>query len=181
MLTRLRNRQKGFTLIELLIVVAIIGIIAALLIPNFLDSLQKAKQKRTIGDMRNVGTAWMAWLTDVSQASAAGRQAGNTYNLSNLTEYDEDDLAVDLSPRYIQKLPEGDGWRGNYNYYRNDDITEDEIMAITSPGKGAVYEAVGSTVEVGSFNPTEYDQDIAWADGFFIRWPAGQGIATTAP
>ena len=45
MLKRLRNRQKGFTLIELLIVVAIIGIIAALLIPNFLDALQKAKQK----------------------------------------------------------------------------------------------------------------------------------------
>ena len=53
MLSRIRNRQKGFTLIELLIVVAIIGIIAALLIPNFLDALQKAKQKRTVADMRN--------------------------------------------------------------------------------------------------------------------------------
>ena len=51
MLKRLRNRKKGFTLIELLIVVAIIGIIAALLIPNFLDALQKAKQKRTVADM----------------------------------------------------------------------------------------------------------------------------------
>ena len=50
MLTKIRNRQKGFTLIELLIVVAIIGIIAALLIPNFLDALQKAKQKRTVAD-----------------------------------------------------------------------------------------------------------------------------------
>ena len=43
MLRRLRNRQRGFTLIELLIVVAIIGIIAALLIPHVLDALQKAK------------------------------------------------------------------------------------------------------------------------------------------
>src|SRR5204863_10106161 len=56
MLKRLRSRQKGFTLIELLIVVAIIGIIAALLIPNFLDALQKDKQKRTVTDMRNIGT-----------------------------------------------------------------------------------------------------------------------------
>src|SRR3954447_21264732 len=75
MLNRLRSRQKGFTLIELLIVVAIIGIIAALLIPNFLDALQKAKQKRTVADMRNTGTAMFSWLTDQVGAAAAGQTA----------------------------------------------------------------------------------------------------------
>src|SRR5437868_13863109 len=75
MLSRFRNRQRGLTSIELLIVVAIIGIIAALLIPNFLDALQKAKQKRTVADVRNAGTAVFSWLTYQVGAAAAGAVA----------------------------------------------------------------------------------------------------------
>jgi prepilin-type N-terminal cleavage/methylation domain-containing protein len=48
------KRQTGFTLIELLIVVAII---AAILIPNFLEALEKARQRRTLSDVRDIGSA----------------------------------------------------------------------------------------------------------------------------
>src|SRR5215210_9148081 len=97
---RQSNRQKGFTLIELLIVVAIIGIIAALLIPNFLDALQKAKQKRTVADMRNTGTAMFSWLTDQVGAAAAG--ANGTVTMGNYAALGETVLDAVLVPQYMQ-------------------------------------------------------------------------------
>jgi prepilin-type N-terminal cleavage/methylation domain-containing protein len=110
MLSRIRNRQKGFTLIELLIVIAIIGIIAALLIPNFLDALQKAKQKRTVADVRNTGTAMFSWLTDQVGAAAAGASASVVIS-SYGSALGASTLASVLVPQYMQEVPGADGWK----------------------------------------------------------------------
>lgn len=166
MLRRLRNRQKGFTLIELLIVVAIIGIIAALLIPNFLDALQKAKQKRTVADMRNVGTAMFSWLTDQVGASAAGASV----NLGSYTSSSQAALVGLLVSQYIQDVPTNDGWKRTYDYYLNSaNPLAKQVMAIRSKGRDGTGSSGSYTV--GGFDPTDYDQDIVWADGFFVRWP----------
>ena len=60
----LKRDSKGFTLIELLIVVAIIGIIAAIAIPNLLNAIDRGKQKRTMADMRSIGTAMESFAVD---------------------------------------------------------------------------------------------------------------------
>src|SRR5215813_5867250 len=70
------RKQKGFTLIELLIVVAIIGILAAIAIPNLLTALQRSRQKRSMADMRTISTAWEARATDENKYNAAGAPAG---------------------------------------------------------------------------------------------------------
>jgi len=56
--------KKGFTLIELLIVVAIIAILAAIAVPNFLEAQVRAKVSRVKADMRTIATALESYSVD---------------------------------------------------------------------------------------------------------------------
>ena len=66
--------RKGFTLIELLIVVVIIGILAAIAIPKFANTKQKAYVTSMKSDLRNLVTAQEAYFADSSQYTGHGRQ-----------------------------------------------------------------------------------------------------------
>lgn len=63
MLQKMRNR-KGFTLIELLIVVAIIGILAAVAIPQFSSYRQKGYNAAATSDLKNAKTTMEAYYAD---------------------------------------------------------------------------------------------------------------------
>jgi prepilin-type N-terminal cleavage/methylation domain-containing protein len=62
-----KDIQKAFTLIELLIVVAIIAILAAIAVPNFLEAQTRSKVSRTKADMRSIATALEAYEIDYNK------------------------------------------------------------------------------------------------------------------
>ena len=64
MLKKFRKSQKGFTLIELMIVVAIIGILAAIAIPQFSSYRQKAYNSAAQSDIKNMKTGFEAYMSD---------------------------------------------------------------------------------------------------------------------
>ncbi len=156
--------KRGFTILEALIVVAIVGILAAMAIANYLNAAQRTRQKRTMADIRSIGVAWEARAVDVRQYNATGF----TMPATALT-YPE--LTTLLSPTYMRNIPNIDGWGNALQFAVDQPIggTPAANYAIRSPGRDGRYS--GSSYTAGP--TTSFDCDIVYSGGAFVVWPEG--------
>ena len=145
------RKDSGFTLIELLIVVAIIGIIAAIAIPILLNAIDRSKQKRTMADMRSVGTACEEYAID-----------NNFYPVAT-TQGNVSVVSANLTPTYIKVVPTADGWNWNIQY---GSATGGSAYTVRSLGKDGAKNGV-------SGQTTDFNCDIVFQVGQFTAYPNG--------
>ena len=158
-------RRNGFSIIELLIAVLIIGIIAAIAMGNYFNAVHRAKQKRTMADIRSIAVAWEARAVDVRQYNAAGVAMPPELIAST-------DLRQMLTPTYVRDFPASDGWGFPLEFRADAAVGSTNAAAgysIRSPGRDGKYEG---TNYAGNAT-TSYDCDIVYMSGQFVAWPEG--------
>jgi prepilin-type N-terminal cleavage/methylation domain-containing protein len=75
------SNKSGFTLVEIMIVVAIIGLLAAIAIPNFVRARTQSQKNACINNLRQIDSAVQTWALETKQASTA------TVTFANIQSY----------------------------------------------------------------------------------------------
>ena len=153
-LAHLRSSQRlgkgvglAVTAAVAVLMIPMAGIIAAIAIPNFLNAVDRGKQKRTMADARSIAVAMEAY---------AGEHDG--YPVADSTEA----LGAQLAPKYLPRMPMVDGWTHPFQV-----ASSGSSYTLYSFGK----DGVGSSCEPAA--TVRFNDEICLIDGQFVRYPTG--------
>lgn len=157
------RRTAGFTLVELLITVAIIGILVAIAAINYRNAVDRARQRRSMSDIRSLSTAIETYAIDLARYPPAA-----AYTLPEGLSLPTGTLAAArpyLEPTYMRMVPLADGWNSWFLYGTSAARTD---YALGSAGRDGVPETAPA------FGPTtNLRADILLVNGMFVQWPEG--------
>lgn len=141
--TSRRRIQSGFTLIELMVVLLIIGVLAALIVPNVLDRADDARATAAKTDVNNLMQALKLYKLDNQRypTSEQGLQ-------SLLTKPASAPVPANWKP-YLDKLP-NDPWSRAYLYLNPGIKGEIDVMSFGADGQAG---GEGKNADVGSWQP----------------------------
>lgn len=146
MIQRMKNlprakRQRGFTLIELMVVLAILGVLAALIVPNVLDRADDARGTAARADVNNLMQALKLYRLDNQRYPAAeqGLQA-------LVVKPSTGPAPVNWKP-YLDKLP-NDPWGRPYQYMNPGVKGEVDVLSLGADGQPG---GEGKNADIGSW------------------------------
>lgn len=131
------SSRKGFTLIELMIVIAIIAILAAILVPNFIRARAQGQVTSCKANLKNIGTACEMYATD-----NGGRYPGS------LTKLAEENNGIQAYMKTIPKCPSA-GTSAVYKYSAT--MNPDQYLVYCS---GSNHTAAGCSANLPAFTAT---------------------------
>jgi type II secretory pathway pseudopilin PulG len=147
---------------SVLVVVMIMGILAAIAVPNLINAINRGRQKRTMLDMKSLGAAIEAYAGDNNQYPSAATMP---------------ELATALEPKYLSPLPQLDGWRRPLSYACWQESPASggcDTYRIVSAGRDGIFEQPAPRDYDEAGEPTtDFDDDIVYGNGTFLRYPEG--------
>jgi type II secretion system protein G len=164
--------RSGFTLIELLIVVAIIAILAAIAVPNFLEAQTRSKVSRAVSDLRSLATAIEAYRVDTNKYPPCK----SYWTFNQATENPLSLWRVTTPVAYIATVPYDpfpgnrvggsgiDVLRDNYLYHADHFIMVQQIFNPTVRSMNITPPYVWSLVSYGPDRKVTWGEALVWGD-----------------